>query len=151
MTSALIAAMSCTVIAACGDSSTPTATTTGAFVLSSGFAFQEDNGSLIRPAELATDANPFSFGCTGIGPFADVAKGAVVSMLDGSDKVIATGKVTETNTSTGPDTRYTCQLSFEIPKAPVGVSGAQVRIGQHSPVALDADYATGHSMLNLVQ
>ncbi|WP_227979984.1 hypothetical protein [Nocardia spumae] len=74
-----------------------------------------------------------------------------MSMLDASGKVIATGKVTGDTPSAGPASTMRCSLAFQIEKAPAGVSGAQVRVGQHPAVALAPDYDQGYATINIVQ
>ncbi len=151
LASALLTAITCAAIAGCGDSPKPAADVSGDIVLATGFAYQEDNGALIRPNQLATDANPFELGCTGIGGFADITKGATVSLLDASGKAIATGTVTGDIPTAGPASTVRCTLAFRIEKAPAEVAGAQVRVGQHPAVALAPDYAQGYATINIVQ
>jgi hypothetical protein len=148
---ALLAAAVCAGTAACGDSPRPTATVYGDFVLSSSWAYRDDKGQLIRPAELASDANTFGWTCTGIGTFQDVTENAVVTLLDGSGASIATGKVAGSQETLGPDNKSRCTLHWTIDKAPKHVSGAQVRVGQHPASALNSDYDEGYATVNLVQ
>ena len=148
---AVIAAITCAGISACGDSAKPTTTVDGSFVLTLGWAYLEPDGTPIRPSELASDANPAIWRCTGISGFSDVAENSVVSMLDGSGKTLASGKVIGTETTPGADNRQRCVLHWKIEHAPTGVVGAQVRIGQHPASALNADYDTRWATVNLVQ
>jgi hypothetical protein len=148
---ALLAAIACAGLTACGDSPAPTATVYGDFVLTSSWAYLEPNGQPIRPNELAGDANTFGWGCTGVSGFQDVTTGAVVSLLDGSGKTVVSGKITGTEPTLGPDNRERCTLHWTIDNAPAAVAGAQVRVGQHPGSALNADYDRGYATVNLVQ
>lgn len=122
----------------------------GDVVLSTGYGFRSGN-SVIRPDQLARDANPFLLDCTGTGLFADIAPGTVVSLLNGSGTVLASGAIVRSATTLGDANGLRCTFGFTIEKAPVGITGAQVRVGQHSPVTVKPDYDRGYSTLNLMQ
>lgn len=144
----LSAAVAGLALAACGSPEPPTATVYGDVVLSSGYAYRSGN-DLIRPDQLAHDANPFQLPCTGIGPFVDVSQGAVVSLLDGAGAVVASGTIKGSEPTLGEAHTMRCTLAFTIEQAPTGISGAQIRVGQHPPVTVKADYDRGHSTVNI--
>lgn len=147
---AVIAAITCAGISACGNSTPSTTTVTGEFALTASWAYLEPDGTPIRPSDLASDAKTAGWDCIGIGGFADVTTQSVVTMLDNSGKTVASGKITGTET-TPWDAVNKCILHWDIEHAPKGLSGAQVRIGQHPASALDADYETHWPSITLVQ
>lgn len=147
----IVAALAVVTVAGCGSSSEPTTTLNGHAILTRGYTFQSGTGS-IKPTDLSANSDPTKLLCRGDGLFADLTPGSTVSMLDGSGTVIATGAVDAWDgNSIAQADKIACSMSFTIEHAPANVSGAQLRFGQHPPVALAADYSTATVALTLVQ
>ncbi|GAB2559499.1 hypothetical protein [Nocardia heshunensis] len=87
---------------------------------------------------LAQNPDWNSIGCVGAGALADVRAGAAVSMVNGDGKIAATGSIGDSNIYRGSGANQ-CRLKFSISDAPQGVTGAQVRVGQHPAAALGAE------------
>lgn len=134
-------------IAGCSnDHAADNTTVHGTFVLSDGFDYTDSQG-LIPPSQLAQNPDWSELGCIGVGSFADAKPGTTVSMLDATGKIVATGQVA----TVALQGQTGCGLKFVIQNAPSAIDGAQVRLGQHAPVALGSDYETQPPSIDLVQ